>query len=102
LIVSFWQHYFAKSDDGALIYRDRLSRWRGAGNELLREHLRIAYDQQLPIRAIVASTPNPDRVDAGEDGSKIKKEFHLLDRMVGQVAEFDSDYFTVRFTSMHH
>jgi hypothetical protein len=99
LVVSLWQHHFGKSANGVLPYVDRLSRWRGPGNDLLREHLQQAQAADAPVRAIIASTPNPELVDAGEDGSKIKKEFHLLERLVGRVVEFDGDAFVLHFAA---
>lgn len=99
LVVSLWEHYFGKAENGILPYVDRLSRWPGSrGNTLLREHLRKAVADGALVRAIVAHTKDRHVIDSGEDGSKIKKEFHILEPHVGKIVKFDGDSFVIHFT----
>ena len=98
LVLSLWEHYFERSADGVLPYVDRLSRWPGSpGNTLLGQHLREAHERNAQVRAIVAHTRNRAVVDAGEDASKIKKEFHILEGFTGEIVEFDGDNVVIHF-----
>ena len=98
IIMSCWSHYMKKHGDG-LRYQDRLSRWSGnaAGNNLLREHLQKAVDEQLSIKAVIASTKEKDKVDYGHDASGVEKSFHVRQDWVGEIISFDGDEVIVDF-----
>jgi hypothetical protein len=68
LVVSCWEHYFSPHD-GALRYRDHLSRWSGnrIGNNLLRQHLVQAPEQGLSVRLVIAHAKDTAHVDSGAD-----------------------------------
>ena len=99
LVVSCWKHYF-RSEDGTLRYVDRLSRWDGnaAGNNLLREHLNKAVEEDLRIRLVIARTEETDVVDSGKDASQVAKSFGVREDVIGRVLSFDGDAFEFEFT----
>lgn len=45
----------------------------------------------------VVSTKDTVRVDAGEDASKLKKEFAVRPELIGGVAELNADNYVIRF-----
>jgi len=97
LIVSCWQQYFGSAKGGVLPYRDRLSRWSGTGNNLLRKHLEQAVREELPVRLVIAKADDPDAIDQGVEGGSVKKTFAVRKDLIGQVAEFDGDNFRIEF-----
>lgn len=96
LVISCWAQYL-KAESGCLVYRDRLSRWSGPGNNLLKSHLDIAAGESLPIRLVIARSENPEAIDSGEDASKVKKSFSVRPELVGRLVEFDGDEFVIEF-----
>lgn len=97
LIVSCWQHLFKSGEAGELAYEDRLSRFSGAGNNLLREHLEQAVAENLPVRAVIATTSDRNAINKGKDASKLKNTFSVRKDWIGQVDEFDGDFFRITF-----
>lgn len=105
LVISCWFHYFSRPEDEdvALRYSDRLSRMRGKGGKLpgknlLKEHLEQAFREELVVRPVIATTPETDVVDAGQDSSSLPKTFHLKETHIGKVVVFDGDAFRIDFT----
>jgi hypothetical protein len=92
LVVSCWRHYL-KGKQGKLFYVDRLSRWAGntAGNNLLREHLERAIEENLPVRLV-------EVIDSGADASQVSKSFGVREDLIGRVVRFDGDQFEFEFT----
>ena len=99
LVVSCWRHYL-KGKQGKLFYVDRLSRWAGntAGNNLLREHLERAIEENLPVRLVIARTESTDVIDSGADASQVAKSFGVREDLIGRVVRFDGDQFEFEFT----
>lgn len=97
LVVSLWQHHFRKEGD-ALVCRDTMARWSGAGKNELRERLANAFRTKQKIRVVMAVTPHPELVDQGGDASDIPKTFHLREDLVGWVTELDGECFAIRFS----
>lgn len=100
VVISCWAHYFRSAREGALLYVDSLSRWKGhnkAGNDLLREHLAEAFKEQLPVRLVIAHAAVPAAVEHGGDASKIKKTFSIKPELTGKVTKFDGDAFEIEF-----
>ncbi len=97
LVVSCWSHCFDRG--GLRWYEDNLLRWDGnaAGTNLMREHLRQAYDGGLRVRLIIATSLDAGYVDSGPSGSKVTKKYHVRPDVVGQVTEFDGDRFVIEF-----
>jgi hypothetical protein len=76
VVMSCWAHYF-KRGDGGLRYEDYLSRWSGnaAGNNLCRKHVLDAFNNERPVRLVIATADDTEVVDSGHDASKVKKHF---------------------------
>lgn len=96
VVMSLWQHKL-RTEHGAWVYRDRLSRWQGPGNRLFAEHLREALEHKLQLRMVKAIAADPDLVDRGEDASATRKTFHAVLDRVGRVLSFDGDAFELAF-----
>jgi hypothetical protein len=98
VVMSCWFHYL-KAVDGALRYEDTLSRWSGntAGNNLCRQHVEDAFNNNLPVRLVIAKTDDTAPVDSGQDASKVKKEFYAKPEMTGRITYFDGDKFIIDF-----
>ena len=73
-------------------------RWRGPGNTEFRSNVAQAYAASARIRLVIARTAETVRVEAGEDGSKIPKEFFLKEEVVGKVTEWDGENYAITFT----
>jgi hypothetical protein len=97
LVVSLWEHHRRKSDKGTLEFAANADRWAGAGNTEFRKNLDKAFKEKSPVRLIVVRTDEVDKVESGEDASKIKKEFHPREDLVGQVIEWDGSHYAFQF-----
>ena len=93
VVLSLWAHKFR----AGMVYKDNLSRWSGLGNTLFRKHLQHAIDTKLPIRLVIATSPNPAAVDRGEDASGFRNTFAVRPELTGQLEYFDGDEFHIRF-----
>jgi hypothetical protein len=78
-------------------FSDSFDRWSGPGNTEFRNNVAQAYAAKARVRLVVAKTTEIDRVQRGEDGSKIKKTFVVRDDVVGEVAEIVGDTYVFRF-----
>lgn len=98
IVLGCWAHKL-KLVDGALHYKDHLSRWQPnpAGKNLLVEHLELGAKEGRPVRLVIATTPETGVVDRGEDASTIPKTFHIRDDVTGKVVLFDGDNFVLEF-----
>jgi hypothetical protein len=99
LVMSCWSHYFKAPEKGTLRYSDSLSRWstNEAGNSLLKGHLSEALKDNTPIRIVFATTGETALVDAGRDGSAIKKKYHVRKDIRGHIVSFDGDKYVLDF-----
>lgn len=99
LVISCWAHLCKRGGKGVLLYTDCLSRWGGneLGGNLLKSHLAQAVAGNLTVRMVVATTAETEAVDQGRDASKVKKIFHVREDVVGRVASFDGDNYTLEF-----
>lgn len=95
LVVSIWQHNIDAAD-GRWVYDDSLARWQGAGKNLLKEHLTIAFRDRLPLRAIVATQHNRAEVLAAP-GKQPRNTFQARPDWVGRVELLDGDHFVLIF-----
>ncbi|WP_249041006.1 HNH endonuclease [Marilutibacter maris] len=95
LVVSIWQHHIDASD-GRWIYDDTLDRWRGAGKNLLKEHLAVALREGLPLRAVVATQHNRAEVLANPEKAS-RNTFQARPDWVGRVEHLDGDHFVLVF-----
>ncbi len=61
LVISCWQHFLKSYDNGHKRYHDHLSRWLGnhQGRNLLAKHLKMAIEDNLQVRLVVATLDDP-------------------------------------------
>lgn len=97
LVVSLWDHHYRKGPSGTMEFSDSFDRWEGHGNKEFRENVRKAYEEHKAVRLVIVKTDQVERVEAGEDASKLKKEFFVRDDLVGEVVEIDGDRYVFRF-----
>lgn len=99
LVVSMWEHHRRRdSPPGTLVFEDSASRWRGPGNTEFRANLAQAYAASASVRLVLSRTADTARVEAGEDASKIRKEFFVKEEVVGKVTEWDGEDYAITFT----
>lgn len=94
MVLNCSQSHFAHPSPGVLRYEDRLSREpeRSKDIALLGQHLTLARDEALPVRMIVAFSPDVKRGAASG--------YHVRPDLVGKVVEFDGDHFKIDFTRL--
>jgi hypothetical protein len=98
LVVSLWDHHFRKgAPAGMMDFADSFDRWSGHGNAEFRENVRKAHAAGNRIRLVSVKTDQIERVQAGEDASKIRKEFFLRDDLLGRVLELNEERYVIRF-----
>ena len=97
LVLSLWAHHYRKGPGGSAEYFGSASRWSGPGNKEFRENLARALKDNSRIRLVISSTEHTDHVDSGGDASKVKKDFHVREDLVGQVVDYDGDSYVIRF-----
>jgi hypothetical protein len=97
LVVSLWDHHYRKGMPGTLEFAARASRWSGPGNTEFRENVARAFREKSAVRLVIVRTDETARVEAGEDASKIKKDFRVRDELLGRVIEWDGDNYAFRF-----
>lgn len=97
LVVSLWAHHYRPGPDGTMEFAGKMSRWSGAGNAEFRRNVAKAYDKQSSVRLVVVRTEETARVDAGEDASRVPKDFAVRDDVVGKVTKFDGENYVFRF-----
>ena len=94
VVMSLWKHRF---QGPGLLYVDRLSRWKGPGNNLFRQHLTLALQERLPVLLVMSTSSDPAAVDRGEDASKLHNTFSVRPDLVGTVEFISGDDFAIRF-----
>jgi hypothetical protein len=97
LVVSLWAHHYRAGPSGTVEYADSLARWKGPGNNEFRKNVAKAFAKRSRVRLVVASTIETSHVQAGEDASKIKKDFDPKVDLIGKVAELDGENYVFRF-----
>jgi len=98
LAVSLWSHHHLKGHaPDTLAFGDKLGRWSGPGNTEFRANLARAYESGAAIRLVLARTLEPDRVQRGEDGSKIPKTFSIREDLTGRITELDGENYVIEF-----
>lgn len=78
-------------------FGDSFDRWSGHGNKEFRENVSKAHAAGSRVRLVIVKTDQIARVEAGEDASKIRKEFFLRDDMIGWVQELTDERYVIRF-----
>lgn len=97
LVVSIWEHHYRKGPPGTMEFADSLARWSGHGNREFRDNLARAHAAGSPLSLVIVRASDPSAVDAGQDASKIPKEFFVRDDLIGAVHELDGDRYVLRF-----
>ncbi len=92
VILSCQAGQFVHPTRGVLRYEDRLSRDsdRPVESELLKQHLALARDGDLPIRMVVV-TRN------AKVAGKPSRSIHVRTDLVGKLTTFDGDHFIIDF-----
>lgn len=98
LVVSLWDHHYRKGPLGTMEFAGSLDRWSGHGNREFRENVAKAFTTKSRVRLVIVRTDDIERVEAGEDASKVRKEFFLKEDVTGEVVELDGDRYVFRFT----
>jgi hypothetical protein len=101
LVVSLWEHHRRKKPaPGTLEFEGSANRWKGPGNKEFRENVAKAFEYQSNVCLVIVRTDEVERVEAGEDASKLKKDFFLKAEVVGKVTEWDGENYAFRFTKV--
>ena len=101
--MSCWAHLFNPIKGGGMRYEHSLSAWSQGnpnGSNLCKGHLQEAFDQNLPVWLVIASTKDEQIVNAG-NAATAKVSFHIRRDFIGQVVEFDGDRYVIEFLKMH-
>ena len=97
LVVSLWEHHHRKSAPGTMEFAAKASRWSGPGNAEFRKNVARAFEASAIVRLVIVRTVEKERVEAGEDGSTIPKDFFLREDLVGKVIEWDGENYAFQF-----
>ena len=83
-VFSCWNHRLKPKPGGLLRYEDNMTRWAGnvRGKNLLRDHLKQAFQGNLRVRLVVATAKDPELIDKGEgDASKMSKTISVRETL---------------------
>ena len=97
LVVSLWEHHCRKGLPGTLEFSGSANRWQGNGNREFRENVAKAFESKADVRLVIVHTKEVERVEAGEDGGKVKKDFFIREDLVGKVIVWDGENYSFRF-----
>lgn len=98
LVVSMWEHHRRKGTPvGTLVFEGSVNRWKGPGNNEFRENIDRAFSTEAPVRLVIVRTEEVAKVEAGEDASKLKKDFFIKPEVIGRVTEWDHDRYAISF-----
>lgn len=97
LVVSLWNHHYRKGPPNTMEFVGSFDRWKGHGNIEFRENVQKAYAGRNRVRLVIAKTDEVERIEAGEDASKVRKEFFVRNEVVGEVLEIDHGRYVFRF-----
>ena len=92
LVVSLWDHHRTTAARGVWVVEDQFDRWTGPGNNEFRENVRRAFDEGSDVKLVLAKTVEKERVQSGDDGSTISKEFSTFPDYTGKVTRADDAY----------
>ena len=100
LVVSIWGHpplLVFNKESRIQIYKDKVSRWSGLGNQEFRKNIEIAYLKNLKVRPIITLSKNFEEILKGADGSQFKNTFNAKLNWVGIVKLWDGEDFIIEF-----
>jgi hypothetical protein len=93
VVVSLWSHNFTPDMSR---YGSGISKWKGAGKHIFIRHLRLAQEEDLPIRVVVATSADPEEVSAG-NATRTDNDFEPDFSLVGRVVSLSDDGFELAF-----
>ena len=99
LVVSLWEQYFKKLEQGSMTYIDQTSRWNGHGNKEFISNLNKAIENKSNVRVVIAKTNKPDVVAHGGDASQLKNTYSVKPDWLGKIEVWDGNNFQIKFTS---
>lgn len=97
LVISLWTVFFTPSYDPPRRYEDTLKRWKNPiGRELAREHLRLAFTENRPVRLVMAFPKDPEALLSGKvvTGGNSWRPYKDV---VGKIRSFKRDEFVIDF-----
>lgn len=98
LVVSLWDHHIVKDPPpGTLMFTDTFLRWSGPRNNEFRSNVQQAHETGAPIRLVIVRTLETNRVQSGEDASKISKTFSVRADLIGRVTAADNTNYVIEF-----
>jgi len=97
LVVSLWDHHCRRGPPGTIEFSGNLARWSGPGNTEFRANVRKAHSERSRVRLVVVKTNDTSWIDAGEDASKVKKEFFVREELIGQVTALSAEAYVFEF-----
>lgn len=101
LVVSLREHHRRKKPASATLeIEGSANRWKGPGNKEFRENVAKAFESQADVCLVIVRTDEVERVEAGEDASKLKKNFFLKEKVVGKIIEWDGESYAFPFTKV--
>jgi hypothetical protein len=98
LVVSLWDHHYQKGGPETMEFTGSTKRWSGPGNKEFRENVAKAVATGAKVRLVIVKTDEIARVEEGENGGNIKKDFFVRKDLSGQVVELNDDRYVFRFT----
>lgn len=101
LVVSLWEHHRVKNPPpGTLTFADSFERWSGAGNNEFRANVCRAYEIKAPVRLVIVLTLESEKVQNGDDASKIPKTFAVRNDLIGRVISADNNGYAIEFRKL--
>ena len=84
LVVSIWGHpplVVFNKESRIQIYKDKVSRWSGLGNQEFRKNIEIAYLKNLKVRPIITLSKNFEEIlnNFLKEGVKISRKESIED-----------------------
>jgi hypothetical protein len=105
IVLECWYQHIKSLPDRTWRYQiDNLSSWINAhGKNLMLKHLRLAVDEDRPIRLIIVKLKNNPNADiAGMDASNEPKVIIPYRDRIGKVVELNPDRLVIDFKKEKH
>ena len=97
LVVSLWNHHYRRGPSNTMEFADSVERWTGPGNKEFRRNIEKAFRNRIPVSLVVVSTVETERVQAGEDASRIPKDFDSREDLIGEVIFYNGIEYVIQF-----
>lgn len=93
VVLSLWKHGF---NDDMSRYETGTAGWSGGGKPIMYRHLRLAMEEGLPIRVVVADTDDRDEIYLG-NATRTDNDFEPDFELVGRVLRLEENEFELAF-----